>query len=132
MFQAPEIVEPSERIEEEVETLDIATPDAPTTAGEQPEMLEKEEDPVIEEHPKLEEQTTTQALQEETAESNIELPEPDPEPDPVHETELELEQEPETEATSSEQPEVQPEPEEPETEAASSEQPEVEPETEES
>ena len=119
-------------MEEEVVKVDTVTTDTPTTAEEQLEIIEKEEDPLIEEKTKLEEQTSNQALQEEIAESDIKLPEPEPEPDPELETELELEQEPETEAASLEQPAVQPEPEEPETEAASSEQPEVEPETEDS
>ena len=119
-------------MEEEVVKVDTVTTDAPTTAEGQLEISEKVEDPVIEVQTQLEEQTSNQALQGETAESDIKLPEPEPEPDPALETELELEQEPETEAASLEQPAVEPEPEEPETEAASSEQPEVVPETEDS
>ena len=123
-------MEPSERMEEEVVEVDTVTTDAPTTAEEELEISEKEEGTIMEKQTKLEGRISNQTLPEETAESDIKLPDPEPEPDPALETELELEQEPETEAASLEQPAVEPEPEEPETEAASSEQPEVEPETE--
>ena len=107
-------------MEEEVGIVESVTTDVPPTIAEPHESADIEVDAVTDEQTKLEEETLTQVLEEEPASLPEQEVEPDPaletepqqEPDPVPETDPEPEQEPEAEAPSSEQPSVDPTPEE--------------------